>query len=108
MERGFKCGTKGHRFENYTEKHCGGCIGREYTADVYPTPKEEGVLPVANEVGARDNDGDSGTVQNTVFKAGETDECGDCLSRMGGGRSAWWVMDKGWICDSGEPTRLAP
>ena len=58
--RCFKCGKKSHRVANCTVKLCSGCNGRGHAADICPTSKEEGIMAVASEVGARNK---KGTVQ---------------------------------------------
>ena len=45
--------------------------------------KEEAVLAVASKVGAKVDVDEDGTVQASAFKAEETGECDDGLSRTG-------------------------
>lgn len=58
-------------------------------SDVCPTSKEDIVLSVAGEVGARDGHGIDRTVQDSAFKAEATGGYGGVLSTMGHVESAW-------------------
>ena len=49
------------------------------------------MLALASEVGARVNADEDGTVQASAFKAEETGECDDGLSRTGYWELAWQV-----------------
>ena len=102
------CGKEGHISTNCTEKLCNRCNGRGHTADVCPTSKEEAVLAVTGEVGARVDIGDDGTVQALAFKTEVTREYGDYFCTMGDGESAWQVGDEAWICDSRASTHMTP
>ena len=65
--RCYRWGKEGHIRANCTEKLCSRCNGREHTTDVCPTSKEEAVLAVTGDVGARvDVDADD-TVQASAF-----------------------------------------
>lgn len=66
------------------------------------------MLAKVSEVGARHDSGDDDMVQASFFKAEETGECGDVLSRMGDGELAWQVEDKACIYDGGETTDMTP
>ena len=52
---------------NCTEKLCSRCNGWEHTADVCPLSKEEAVLAVTTEVGARVDVSEDGTAQASAF-----------------------------------------
>lgn len=73
-----------------------------------PTSKDKAVLAVTSEVGAGGNDADDGAAQAYAFKAEETGEGGNVLSRMGNGELAWQVGDEAWNCDSGASTDMTP
>ena len=79
VRRCFRCGKQGHVRANCTETLCSRFNGRGHTADVCRTSKEEVVLAVTGEVGARVDVGEDGTVQGSAFKAEETGEFGDGL-----------------------------
>ena len=83
----YRYGQKGHRIADCTEKLliCSRCNGRGHTTQCLPTSNEEPALAVTSEVWARADDGDDGTVQASAFKAEETVECDDVVSRMGDG-----------------------
>ena len=72
-------------------------------AYVCPSSKEEAIMLVASEVGARDDDQEEGMVQVSVFKAEET---GNCSSGSGEGEPARQV--EAWIRDSGASTHMTP
>ena len=93
-----KCGKKGHKVASCTVKLCCGCNGRGHAADVCPTSKEDPVMAVASEIGARDDDQEKGTAQASAFNAEETCKCSD---GSGEEESAWQVGYEAWICDSG-------
>lgn len=52
------------------------------------------MLVVTSDVGARDDDGDGGTVQASGFRAKETDKFGIGLSRIGDRESGWQVEEE--------------
>ena len=66
--RGFhRCGKEGHVRANCTENLCSRWNGRGHTADVCPPSKEEIVLAVTGEVGARVDVNEDGTAQASAF-----------------------------------------
>ena len=69
-------------------KLCSGCNGRGHAADVCPTSKEEAIMAVAIEVGARKNDHEKGTAQASAFEA---EEAGKCSDGSGVRESTWQV-----------------
>ena len=75
VRRFFECSNKGYRLANCTVKPCSGCDGSGHAADVCFTSKDEAVMVVASEVGARNDDQEVGTVHTSTFKAEETGEC---------------------------------
>ena len=76
MRGSYRCGKQGHIRANCTEKLCSRCND---TVDVCPMSKEEAALAVTGEIGARDDDGEDGTVQGSAFKAEETGEYRDAI-----------------------------
>ena len=57
--------------------------GRGHDAGVCPSWKEEAVLAVASDVGARDDNQEKGIIQASTFKAEETGKNGDGSKRSG-------------------------
>ena len=104
----YRCDNKGHRIANCTDKQCSRCNGQGHTTDACPTSKEEAVLAVTGEVGARNDDGEDGTVQASCYKAEETGEFGDDFDRMGNVELAWQPGDEAWLCDSGASNHMTP
>lgn len=102
----FKRGKKSHRIANCTQKLYNNCNRRGHTADVCPTRKEEAVWVLTRKIGARNDDGDNGTVQASTFKAEETGGCSGGLGRMEDGELAWQVGDDTWVRDSGASTQM--
>lgn len=102
-----RCAKKGHWNASCTVKLCIRCQRQRHTADAYPTSvekrcgrcngrgctcpssKEETVLAVASEVGARTDDCANGAVQISVFKTEESGERSDGSGRMWEGELAW-------------------
>ena len=78
------------------------CNGRGHATDVCPSLNEEAELEVSIE------DDDDGTVEVSAFKAKEAGECSDVSGRMGERESAWQVVDKARLCDSGAFTHMTP
>ncbi|CAN0551727.1 unnamed protein product, partial [Laminaria digitata] len=55
----YRCGKKGHVAADCRTKLCDKCNGRGHTTDVCPIAKEEAVLAVTSEVGARVDEDDN-------------------------------------------------
>ena len=68
VKRCSRCCKKGHRIAGCTEKLCSQRNGREDTADVCSTAKEEAALAVTSKVGARIDSSDDGTAQSVSFQ----------------------------------------
>ena len=55
VRRYYRCGKKSHKIAECTKKLYNRCNGRRHIAYVSPTSKEQAVLAVASEVGARES-----------------------------------------------------
>ena len=82
--RCYRCGKKRQKITDCTKKLCTRCNGRGHTAGVCSTAKEEVMLTVTSKVGARVDDSKYIITQASAFRAEETGEYDDAVSRKGG------------------------
>ena len=82
-----------------------------HAAHVCPMSKEQAVLAATDEVGARHDGGDNGTVKVSPQLSSPKRQAGysrDGLGRMGDGVLARQVGNEAWVCNSGTSTHMMP